>query len=92
MDPHRAPVLIAPGPRPPVRDGVVAEDVFLTARWQTCTLCGRRASPLEQTLVTVNALALAALRCMRCRDHDPQLTALRAMLVQRYGADGKEES
>ena len=92
MDLHRPFVRVHPGPGPPVPNAVVAEDDFFVARWQSCTLCGRRASPLEQTLIYLDALALAALMCRRCRNNDPTLTALRTMLVQRYGADGKEES
>jgi hypothetical protein len=90
MDLHRPFVRVHPGPCPSVWDAVVAEDDFLVARWQSCTLCGRRASPLEQTLIVLATLALATLLCMRCRDNDPQLVALHAMLVQRYG-DGREE-
>ena len=87
---HRPPVRLRPGPCAPTCDATAAEDDFLVARWQSCTLCGRRASPLEQTLIVMATLAVAALMCLRCRNNDPMLTALKAMLMQRYFPHGKE--
>jgi hypothetical protein len=92
MDLHRPPVRLHPGPGPPVPNAVVAEDDFLTTRLRCCLWCGRRETILEQTLVYIGRRALATTRCLRCRDNEPTLTALRAMLVQRSGDQGKEES
>jgi hypothetical protein len=84
MDPHRPPVRLHPGPQPLVREATVAEDDFAVARWLNCTMCGRRQSPLDQMLIYIGSRALATLQCRRCRDHDPQVTALRALLSERY--------
>jgi len=70
----------------------VAEDDFLTTRLRCCVCCGKREVTLDQALVYVGSRALATTRCRRCRDTDPTRTALQAMLVQRYGDQGKEES
>jgi hypothetical protein len=42
---------------------------------------------MEQTLIFLDTLALATVRCLRCRDNDPTMTALRRMLEQRYGKE-----
>ena len=84
---HRPPVRLHPGPGPPPCDATAAEDDFLVARWQSCTRCGRQASPLEQTLIYLDGLALATLRCLRCRENDPTMAALHALLVQRYARE-----
>ena len=92
MDLHRPPVRLHPGPGPLVPNAVVAEDDFLTTRLRCCVCCGKREVTLDQALVYVGSRALATTRCLRCRDTDPTRTALQAMLVQRYGDQGKEES
>ena len=84
---HRPPVRLHPGPGPLVPNAVVAEDDFLTTRLRCCVCCGKREVTLDQALVYVGRRALATTRCLRCRDTDPTLTALRAMLVQRYGEE-----
>jgi len=89
---HRPPVRLHPGPGPLVPNAVVAEDDFLTTRLRCCVCCGKREVTLDQALVYVGSRALATTRCRRCRDTDPTRTALQAMLVQRYGDQGKEES
>jgi len=87
VDVHRPLVRRHPGPGPPPCDATAAEDDFLAARWQSCTRCGRQASPLEQTLIYLDGLALATLRCLRCRENDPTMAALHALLVQRYAKE-----
>jgi hypothetical protein len=86
VDVHRPLVRRHPGSTRPHRtDGVVAEDDLLTTRLRCCTIGGRRPGILEQALVSVDDLAVATVRCLRCRDNDPQMTSLPAFLVQRYG-------
>ena len=92
VDLHRPPVRLHPGPAPRVPNAVVAEDDFMTTRLRACLWCGKREVTLDQALVYVGSRALATTRCLRCRDTDPTRTALQAMLVQRYGDQGKEES
>jgi hypothetical protein len=92
VDVHRPPVRLHPGPGPPVGDGTVGEDDFFTTRLRCCLWCGKREVTLAQMLVYVGGRAVAATQCRRCRDTDPTMTALQAMLVQRYGDQGKEES
>jgi hypothetical protein len=84
MDLHRPFVRVHPGPQPPVCDGTVGEDDFFTTRLRCCVWCGKREVTLDQMLIYLDALALATTRCLRCRDTDPTMTALRAKLAQRY--------
>ena len=76
----------------PRRDDTIGEDDLLCTRWRGCVLCGKRGGPLDQCLITVGPLCLAAVRCLQCANADPQMTALHAFLAQRYGNYGKEET
>ena len=91
MDLHRPPVRVHPGPAPPVPNAVVAEDDFFTTRLRCCGWCGRREIILNQALIYVGQRAIATTQCRRCRDTDPTMTALHAMLVQRYGGEHQEK-
>jgi hypothetical protein len=84
---HRPLVVVHAGSTPPVREGTVAEDDFLTTRLRCCVWCGKREVTLAQALVYLGRRAVATTWCLRCRDADLTMTALRAMLAQRYGEE-----
>ena len=66
-------------------DWLVPIDDVLVERPRTCTQCGGPAGGLVAFKVWEGRAAVANLQCQRC-------TALAALMHQRYGADGKEES
>jgi hypothetical protein len=90
MDLHRPLIAMAVPDGRARCDATVGEDDLLCTRWRACLFCGKRDTPLDQVLIIVETLCLATVRCMRCASADPQMTALQAFLMARYGDHGKE--
>jgi hypothetical protein len=74
-------------------DWTAAVDAVLCERMTTCTGCGNPAGDnVRLSVWQTPAVAVANILCRRCRAIDPEGTALDALMRQRYGAAGKEES
>jgi hypothetical protein len=61
-------------------------DDICTARLRCCTGCGRRGGTFVVDIATIGPLAVALTLCERCRAHDPERTALTALLQKRYAS------
>ena len=69
------------------QDWLVALDDAFCARLRCCTVC-RRAGPGWVDIWVGRTHAVAILLCARCRDDDPERSALAGIMEQRYGHGG----
>ena len=76
-----------------MHDWTAAIAAVLCERLTTCTGCGRPAGDnIRFSVWETLAVAIANILCRRCKAIDPAGAALAALMRQRYGTDGKEES
>ena len=62
-------------------DGTVPFDDEMTARHQTCLVCGAKPEVLEVAVWRVQGLAIGATTCLRCRK---DAKAVQTVLERRY--------